>query len=196
MNKVVLISLLFFSIKIHCQYNGYIVKSNDTIKVKFKTEDLTVRSFLKIEALQSKVKYELNGETITAKPGDIDGFCIKSNGRDFCFDYMPSENTKDNGPFAFRMIGKKVDRLTVYEFYGSGFIGVNFTSKLAYFVKQRDKKDVLFIATTPKKWRDFLLTIVKDCPIYYQYAEKMIEKIMFEDDFERYLNEYKTRCFK
>lgn len=195
MNKIIITLLLLFGMQVHSQYNGYIVKGNDTIRVKFKTEELTVRSFLKIEALQSKVKYELNGGTITAKPGDVDGFCINSDGKNFCFDSFTSQKDQ-KGSFLFRVFGKKIDKLTVYQIYGSGFIGVNFSVKLGYLAKRENKEDLFLSLKTAKQWKDFLLKLVEDCPVYYNYIVNNIKKITFEDEFEKYLNDYGQRCLK
>ena len=54
-----LLTILLFNFT-NSQSNGYIVQNNDTIKVTFNLEDLTVRSYGKIEKLQEKVKYFLN----------------------------------------------------------------------------------------------------------------------------------------
>lgn len=195
MRKFLFTTLILLCSQSYSQYNGYIVKGNDTIDVKFKTEELTVRSFLKIEALQTKVKYEYNGETITAKPGDIDSFCIKSNGKRFCFDSFFSD--KDNkGTFLFRVFGKKKDKMTIYQFYGSGFIGVNFSVRLGYLAKRENKEDLFLSLKTAKQWKDFLLKLVEDCPTFHNYILNDVEKITFEDEFENYLNQYKERCYK
>lgn len=177
----------------HAQSNGFIVKNNDTIKVQFQMDNLTVRSFGKIEKLQDKVKYKLNDESIIAKPTDISSFCIKQNDRNFYFDSFVSEDGK-KGSFLFRLIGKKVDKITVYQFYGSGFAGVNYSVRLGYLVKKEGQKDFMFQASFPKQWKKMLLEIVKDCPIYYNYIDKNVEKFYFEDEFENYLLEYKKRC--
>ena len=97
------VHLMAFYTVTYAQSNGYIVKNNDTIKVVFQMDNLTVRSFGKIEKLQDKVKYKLNDETVTAKPTDISSFCIKQNDRNFYFDSFVSEDGK-KGSFLFRLL--------------------------------------------------------------------------------------------
>lgn len=195
MKPTFILLFLTFSNLIYCQNNGYIVRNNDTINVQFNVEELTVRSFGKIEKLQEKVKYKLNGESITSKPSELNGFCIKSNNRNFCFDSF-YEDQKGKGSFLFRVIGNKIDKLTVYQFYGSGYVGVNYNIKLGYLIKKENQKDYTFPITVPKDWKAELAKIVEDCPTYHKYVEDNIKKILFEDDFENYLNEYKKQCQK
>ena len=187
-----LVMVLIFNFT-NSQSNGYIVEKNDTIKVTFNVEDITVRSYGKIEKLQEKVKYFLNGKSITSTPSELKSFCIKSNSKDFCFDSFYDESAK-KGNFLFRLSGKKVDKLTVYQFYGSGFIGVNYTVRLGYLVKKVNEKDYVCSVKFPKDYKALLEKIVDDCPPYLKHVQEEIKKLLFEDEFENYLNEYKRQC--
>lgn len=189
-----LVMVLIFNFT-NSQSNGYIVEKNDTIKVTFNVEDITVRSYGKIEKLQEKVKYFLNGKSITSTPSELKSFCIKSNSKDFCFDSFYDESAK-KGNFLFRLSGKKVDKLTVYQFYGSGFTGVNYTVRLGYLVKKINEKDYVCSVKFPKDYKALLQRIVADCPSYLKYVQEYIKKLLFEDEFENYLNEYKRECPK
>ena len=193
-NIFILLFLISFNL-IYCQNNGYIIRNNDTINVQFIINELTVRSFGKIEKLQKKVKYKLNGVNITSRPSDINGFCIKSKDRNFYFDTFYGDK-KNKGTFLFRVIGNKVDKLTVYQFYSSDFIGVNYNANLGYLIKKENHDDYAFSVTFPKVWKAILEKIVEDCPVYHKYVEDNIQKILFEDEFENYLNEYVNQCLK
>jgi hypothetical protein len=195
--KKLLILLFFFTvIRTYSQennINGFIVKGKDSIEVAFNIDSLTVRSFGKIERLQKKVKYHMpNGEKLTSYPNDIDGFCIRSNGRYFCFDSFNHKNSE--GSFAFRLIGNKTDKLTVYQIYGSGFQGVNYNITVGYLVRKENISQYYFPVTVPKQWKAELLKIINDCPEYYKYIDENVKKINFEDDFEKYLIQYRLKC--
>ncbi|MCD9853367.1 hypothetical protein LUD75_01520 [Epilithonimonas sp. JDS] len=192
------LTILFFALILNLTYsqnNGFIIKNNDTINVEFSDNSLHIRSFGKIEKLQSKVKYKLNGETITAKPSDLDGFCIKTDERNYCFDSF-TDDKSGKGSFAFRVFGNKVDKLTVYQYYGSGFIGINYSVSLGYLVKKNDIQDLSFPVTFPKKWKEALSYIVRDCPDYQKYVDENVKKITFENEFYDYLTEYYNKCKK
>lgn len=177
------------------QENGYIIKGNDTTRVLFKIKEIHAESFSKIERLQTSVTYKRNGKTKTSNAWDIDGFCINNFGKYYCFDAFRSTDKKE-ASFLFRVAGKKDGKCKAYQFYTSGFYGVNYNWVLHYRIHKLNQPDYTFTVVNATQWKESLLKIVEDCPAYHEYVNKNVQRIESEFEFEKYLNEYIKMCNK